>query len=788
MIDVRGVVDTVREPMLLLDTRLRVQSASRAFYKTFRVSPQETEGRRLYDLGNGQWDIPRLRTLLDELLPRNGSLDDFEVEHDFPDIGRKSLLLNARRLRHDDAELVLLAIEDVTGRQQAEARRQALETPPDADDRLSGFCNSLRDMTQWQRSGQVLREIHRRQRAVLESIPVALVLIGAASGRFSYMNQRAIELYGRDYIGIGLDAHLDTVAALRSDGTPFPLDELPVTRSLRGLETVYGQDMLIRRADGELLPVAVSSAPLDDGHGQLDAVVVVFEDISDRRRAEAEAVAAEELARRRLAELEELYQSAPVGLCLFDPDLRYVRINQRLADINGIPVAEHIGKTVRELMPALADRVEPSLREVVATGQPRLDVEIVSETPSLPGVERSFSEQWLPVKDAGGRVTGISVVVEETTKRKQAEKALQEANRRKDAFLATLAHELRNPLAPIRTGLDVLRTLHGEAGACERPLQIMDRQLRHVVRLIDDLLDVSRISRGKIQLRKERIDLAEIIDAVLEMGEGADSRGERRLTVSLPPRPLPLEGDRVRLVQIFSNLLNNAVKFTDAGGRIALRVMPRGDRVEIRVEDDGRGIPRERLETIFDLFAQAEPGHAGGLGIGLTLVRSLVGMHGGTVCAESAGPGQGAVFTVSLPLLRRAPEQPLPGRVTAHGPAPTQSRVLVVDDNTDIVDSLRLLLTALNAEVRVAHDGAEAIGVCEEWQPTHILMDLGMPGMDGYEAARRLTARHPDHAFRLIALTGWGQDDVRQRARAAGFDAHLVKPVGAAALKAIIAD
>jgi len=879
---VRSIVDTVREPLVVLDGRLRVQSANRAFYRTFRVSPQDTEDRLLYELGNGQWDIAGLRALLEDILPRKTSFDDFEVAHDFPGLGPKIMLLNARRLRYQGAERILLAMEDVSDQRRAEAERQAIETRftslvknikdhsiftldpagritswnvaaeqvlgfseaealgrhfsfiftpedqaqgvpeaelraarehgraederwhlrkggdpfwalgivsalRDADGRLTGFSKILRDMTAWKASERALRESHRRQQAVLESIPTALVLIDAKRLRLSYMNPRAAELYGRDYGDLHLDAHIAATAPVRLDGTPIPPEALPVMRSLHHQEVVLGEEMLIRRGDGSVLPVSVSCAPLYDEQGQVDALVAVFHDISARLLAETATAAAEEVSRQRLAELEDLYHNTPVGLCLLDRDLRYLRINHRLAEINGIPAAEHIGKTIRDLMPALADTLEAPLRDVIATGRPRLDVEVMAETPYRPGVQRSFSEHWLPVTDARGRVTGVSIVVEETTARKQAEAALQDANRRKDAFLATLAHELRNPLAPIRTGLDLMQALRGDAAACERPLQIMDRQLRHLVRLVDDLLDVSRISRGKIQLKQERLDLAEVVDAALEITESGLDRDDCRICLSVPTEPLPVAGDRVRLVQVIANLLNNAAKFTDPSGRIALRVVPQRDRVEIRIEDDGRGIAREQLEDIFDMFAQAEPGRGGGLGIGLTLVRALVDMHGGSVRADSAGLGRGATFTVSLPLCRSGPAQPPQDEATTQDLLPAQCRVLVVDDNRDIVEALRMLLTALNAEVRVAYDGTEAIGVCDDWQPTHVLMDLGMPGMDGYEAARRLCARHPKRAFQLIAMTGWGQDEARQQAREAGFDAHLVKPAGVAALKAVIA-
>jgi len=550
-------------------------------------------------------------------------------------------------------------------------------------------------------------------------------------------------------------------------------------------EVPFVNEHRIRRHDGEWRWMSVHAAPIRDVRGEVVEWIGMNLDITDRKRSEEAALAASELACQRLTELEELYQNAPVGLCLLDRDLRFLRINERLAEMNGIPVAEHLNKTVREALPMIADMAEPSLREVVETGQARFNIEVVGETHARLGVQRTWVEHWLPVKDFAGRVIGINIFVEEITERKQAEEALRESDRRKDEFLATLAHELRNPLAPIRIGLDLMQGLRSDSAASEEPLRIMDRQLSHLVRLVDDLLDVSRISRGKIQLRKERLELAEIIHAALDMSESSLSQGDRHVSVNVPSQPLPVEGDRVRLVQIFANLLNNAAKFTDAVGQIDLRVTREGDQVEIRVRDYGRGIPPERLGKIFEMFSQAEPGLGAGLGIGLSLVRGLVELHGGTVCADSEGPGRGATFTVSLPLCRSAPAQPA-DKATEFDVLQTQCRVLAVDDNRDITEGLRLLLTMLGAEVRVAHDGAEAVRICEDWLPTHVLMDIGMPGMDGYEAARRLRAQHPDSAFRLIAVTGWGQEEDRQRAREAGFDEHLVKPVGVRELKTVL--
>ena len=505
--------------------------------------------------------------------------------------------------------------------------------------------------------------------------------------------------------------------------------------------------------------------------------------VDDRRRAE-EAL---QESRQQLALALEVGQ---LGFWDWEPPSGRVQYGGHWAAMLGFDASE-IEPHVR----AWEDLIHPDERTaVMAALSDHLDgrTEFYEYTHRLRHKDGSW--RWILTRgqvvkrDAEGRPLRVVGTHADVTALNEAETALRESDRRKDAFLATLAHELRNPLAPIRTGLELIDALRGDAAACEEPVRIMERQLSHLVRLVDDLLDVARISRGKIELHKEQIALAEIIDAAVEMSDSGLTQAKRRLTVSVPPEPLAVEGDRVRLVQVVANLLNNAAKFTDAGGRIELRLVPEGNNVEIQVEDDGQGIPQDRLDHIFEMFSQVEPGVGGGLGIGLCLVRGLVEMHGGTVRAESAGPGRGATFTISLPLCRGALVQPSAETTTQPGALPAQLRVLVVDDNRDIAEGLDLLLTMLGAEVRVAHDGAEAIQIFDEWPPTHVLMDLGMPGMDGYEAARRLRAKPAAHAFRLIAMTGWGQEEDRQRTRDVGFDEHLVKPVGVAELKAALAN
>ena len=367
---------------------------------------------------------------------------------------------------------------------------------------------------------------------------------------------------------------------------------------------------------------------------------------------------------------------------------------------------------------------------------------------------------------------------------------LREADRKKDDFIALLAHELRNPLAPIRTGLQILRLAGKDPSAVDRTRDMMDRQLTHMVRLIDDLLDVSRIGRNKMELRKERILLSDVVNAAVETARPLVDAEGHELTVSLPARPIYLDADLTRLAQVLSNLLSNSSKYTSRGGHLALSARKRGDQVVISVKDDGIGIPAESLERIFDMFSQVErtmERHAGGLGIGLALVKGLVEMHGGTVTAESPGREQGSTFTISLPVSVEPPaEEPL---VTPKSAAILPSRrFLVVDDSRDGADSLAGMLRLMGNEVSTANDGIEAVEVAEQSRPDIVLMDVGMPRLNGLDAAAQIRSHDWGKAMKIIALTGWGQDADRARSRQAGCDGHLVKPVNIADLEKVLAE
>lgn len=373
----------------------------------------------------------------------------------------------------------------------------------------------------------------------------------------------------------------------------------------------------------------------------------------------------------------------------------------------------------------------------------------------------------------------------------RSEACAREADLRKDEFLATLAHELRNPLAPIRNGLEILRRSGQLTGPAQGARDMMERQLGHMVRLVDDLLDVSRISRGKVDLRLARITLQSVLDHALESSRPTIEASGHRLMLHSPRESLWVEGDLTRLAQVVSNLLNNAAKYTPAGGCIEVRALAQDDQAMIEVADNGTGICADMLPRVFDLFAQVDRTREraqGGLGIGLSLVKKLVELHGGDIRAHSEGPSRGSRFTVRLP--RAA--APVSRSVREAGAAPyappaAPRRVLVCDDNVDGAESLALMLGLLGHEVRTVHDGPQALAAVAHWCPDVALLDIGLPGLSGYELAQRLRADPALAGLVLVAVTGWGTEGDKRRSAQAGFDYHLTKPVEANALEAVLA-
>ena len=492
-----------------------------------------------------------------------------------------------------------------------------------------------------------------------------------------------------------------------------------------------------------------------------------------------------ETARRTAAErelhashaiLDAAMHTEAVGLAFYTLDGSIIDCNEALERMSGYSRDELRG-TVRwtELgTPEFAEATQRALAELREGGR---------TAPYMKQLVRKDGSRWWAMVAPSclpgeGEARKCIAFVIDVTKAVQAEEALRHADRRKDEFLATLAHELRNPLAPISNAVHLLRRPDGRRTA-DRMVEMVGRQVRQMVRLVDDLMDVSRITQGKLELRREQLALAEVLAMAVETSMPAIEAGRHDLTVSLPEETLMLEADKVRLTQVFGNLLNNAAKYTDRGGRIWLGARREGESVLVSIRDTGIGIPAAKLPHVFEMFSQAHRDSArgqAGLGIGLTMVRSLVELHGGSVEARSEGPGRGSEFIVRLPLARVA--EAAPHHDDAAGEAPLEGRrVLVVDDNGDAAESLALLLQSAGAEVHTALDGPAGLAAARRFLPHAVLLDLGMPGMDGFEVARRLRAEPGLAGLALVALTGWGQEEDRKRTRGSGFDHHLTKPV-----------
>ena len=613
-----NIIATLREPFVVLDKSLRVRTANAAFYHDFHVSKEETEGRFVYDLGNGQWDIPQLRSLLPQVLSNSHPVEGFKVEHAFPTLGRRNMLLNARRFPPEsiDPALVLLAIEDITDRIRAEA---------------------------------AMKDSEVRYRRLFQTAKDGILILDSDTGKV--------------------------------------IDANPFMTTLLG----YSHDEFLGK---ELWEIGL------------------FRDIQESRAA-----------------YRELQEKGFV---------RY----------ENLPLESKSGQKV--------------------------EVEFVSNV---------YAENHHQVVQCNVR----DITERSRLQRKVQEQAaaLADLDHRKDEFLAMLSHELRNPLAPILNASLLLRLqsnrnrLQGiENPVIQQSAIIIERQVGQLVRIVDELLEISRITTGRIQLHPERIAVGVVVENAVATARSLIEQRKHELALSLPPQAIWVDGDAGRLEQVVVNLLTNAAKYTDAGGHIWVTLQQDGEEAVLGVRDTGVGIAPEILPRIFDLFTQAERSldrSQGGLGIGLALVQRLVEMHGGTVTASSA-LGQGSEFVVRLP--RVPPPHPLPSWPPTEKVQPTvpSLRVLVVDDNVDTLTTLAMLVQESGHEVRTAFDGSTVLEAALDYRPNVVLLDIGLPGLNGFEVAKLLRQQPTLKNIVLVAMTGYGQESDRKRSKEAGFNYHLVKP------------
>ncbi len=648
--------------------------------------------------------------------------------------------------------------------------------------RIVGFTYSIDERKRAELSLAASEERHR----LLAETMLHGVVHQAADGTIIAMNPAAERILGKTREQfLGSSSQREDHDTIREDGTPFPGAEHPSMVALQTGRPVRQVIMGVRHPQrGDYRWISIDAIPLAfDDTSRPAEVYAVFEDITERRRVEEALRQSEE--RLRLAA-----GTAMFGVHDYDVKHRRSVWTPELYQLTGVDptVPVSIDTAVNLIHPEDRPRIDAAIRvafDPAGNGHFSEEFRIVRpdshETRWFHNRAQTLFE-WLDGRRVATRNVGIiSDITERRTTRERLQQAveqLQSAGQRRDQFLALLAHELRNPLAPIRYAVRSLRAPSAAASQLNDAREVIDRQVTHLARLVDDLLDVSRVTQGKVTLVKSNVDWVEVVQAGVEICRPLIDARRHELALLLPPRgSVWSHGDPTRLAQVVGNLLTNAAKYTDPGGRIEVKLTVVGAEAKLAVADNGMGISPDVLQQVFELFVQAERSldrSQGGLGIGLSLVKSLVELHGGRVEAASAGVGRGSRFTVSVPLA--APEATAePAKLRS--PPARQRRVLVVDDNVDAASSLRMLLELEGHEVQVVHDGRQAIDAARAFAPNAVLLDIGLPGLDGYEVARRLRAEPMTRACLLIAITGYGQSDDHARSEAAGFDSHLVKPV-----------
>lgn len=754
------ILVTLREPVLILDNALRIVKANRAFHDVFQLDCKETQGQVIFDLGNRQWDVPKLRSLLDDVLKRSNIIQHFELEHVFLKAGQKILLINACRVQHpvSHSDLILLAFDDVTERYKINSVSSI----------LAAIVNSSEDA----------------------------IISTSLDGVITSWNQGAEHLFGyRSTEALGRNVFL-FIPKERHE------EERAVFAKMRQGEKVKHFETERITRDGQRIKISMTVSPVKDSTERTIGVSRISHDITERREAQRQLQASETRFRR-------LFEAANDGILILDGETRKItHVNPFLVKMLDYPESHFLGKELWEIG-FLSDK------------------QASQHAMQLLHEKGTLRYESLPLEDRQGRTHPVEMVANlyqedqqlvvqcnirdisersrlETLQRIQAVE-LSDLHRRKDEFLAMLSHELRSPLAPIANAVQLLG-LHymGEDSIQRHAIEIIERQLSQLQHLVDDLLEVSRITTGRVQLRCEWININEIVNSAAESIRPLVEHRRHELTITLPPKPIWLEADRARLEQVLVNLLTNAAKYTDIGGKISLSVKLEENvlvskssaaeqpnrAVAIRVRDTGVGISPELKPKVFDLFTQSDRSldrAQGGLGIGLALVQRITELHAGTVEVSSA-LGKGSEFIVRLPISGEFERKSQKVASPANLSFPSSGlKILVVDDSKDTVLSLSHLLRASGHEVRSAHDGPSAIQMVLDLRPNVVFLDIGLPGLNGYEVATRIRQHDELKNVVLVALTGYGQESDRKTSLKAGFNHHLVKPARLEQLQKILA-
>jgi PAS domain S-box-containing protein len=694
-----------------------------------------------------------------------------QVEHGWPDYELQQAAAVGRfedenwRVRKDGslfwANVVITALRDEQGA-------------------LRGFAKVTRDLTDRRQEIDALRHSEQRFRTLVENVRDYAIFLLDKDGFVATWNEGARHVEGYEANEI-IGSHVSRFYTAEDLKRGWPQHELHVAT----LEGRFEDEGWCLRKDGSRFWANVVITALRDNSGTLIGFSKITRDLTERRRHE-----------QALAESEERFRLLVEGvrdyaIVMLDPRGFVSSWNTGAERITGYAPTEVIGRHFSQFYTSEAIAANEPWRHLIAGNEPG-GIADEGWRARRDGTYFWAGSVVTAINDAQGRHRGFVLVIQDLTQRRHAE-SLADMTARMHEFIAMLAHELRNPLAPIRNAIELMGRRGLGDPALESMRQMIERQTGHLTRIVDDLLDVNRIAHGRLSIGKEPIDLIDVLSRAIETSRPLiDSRGHR-LEVDIPAHPLEIEGDAVRLTQVMINLLNNAAKYTPRGGAISLTAAQRDAGVEISVRDTGKGIARQDLEKIFDLFAQLNPdsnGAEGGLGVGLALVRRVVELHGGTVRAKSEGLGSGSEFIVRLPL-------PLPmqgrlqvvsgGTVTETSPGIPRLRVLVVDDNRDAADSFHFLLEEMGQDVYTVYDGRTAIEAADRLRPHVVMLDIGMPGLSGYEVAPELKARLGADAPVIVAVTGWGQEEDKKQAKDSGIDYHFAKPVDQNALRKVLA-